>query len=140
MSIHQHTATVSTPGRGLHDITAVVAAVAREAGFAVGVATVFLRHTSASLVIQENADPDVLLDLEDWMARAVQDGDPRYRHSMEGPDDMPAHIRGALTASSLTIPVSRGALNLGVWQGIYLYEHRFGPHRREVVITVMGES
>jgi len=122
--------------RGLHDITAIVREVVSEAEIRTGICHVFLQHTSASLVIQENADPDVLADLDDWFTRAVPDGDPRYRHADEGPDDMPAHIRAAITQTSLTIPVVDGRLGLGTWQGIYLFEHRTHTHRRSVVITL----
>jgi len=122
--------------RGLHDITAIVREVVSEAEIRTGICHVFLQHTSASLVIQENADPDVLADLDDWFTRAVPDGDPRYRHADEGPDDMPAHIRAAITQTSLTIPVVDGRLGLGTWQGIYLFEHRTHTDRRWVVITL----
>lgn len=127
---------IETPGRGLHDITAEVVGVASGCGVRVGLCHVFLQHTSASLVIQENADPDVLHDLNGWFERAVTDGDPRYHHDAEGPDDMSAHIRAALTAHSLTIPVRNASLALGTWQGIYLFEHRTRPHRRKLVISV----
>jgi secondary thiamine-phosphate synthase enzyme len=106
------------------------------AGIRTGACLVFIRHTSASLVIQENADPSARRDLEAWFERAAPDGDPRYRHDAEGPDDMSGHIRAALTAHSLTIPISAGSLALGTWQGIYLFEHRTAPHRRRLVITV----
>lgn len=104
-----------------------------------GVLTVFIRHTSASLLIQENADPDVRTDLEAWLARLVRDGDPLFSHTLEGPDDMPAHVRAALTAVSLSIPVAGGRMALGTWQGIYLYEHRTSPHRRSVALQFTGE-
>lgn len=134
----QRTVTLPATSRGLHDITRVLREVVVESGVTTGLCHVFLMHTSASLLIQENADPDVLRDLEDWFARAVIDGDPRYRHDAEGPDDMSGHIRAALTQPSLTIPVADGALALGTWQAAYLYEHRTAPHRRKVVITVHG--
>jgi len=134
----QQTLTIHTPGRGLADITHQVARVIADFGTGTGLCHLFLQHTSASLVIQENADPAVLSDLEDWFARHVPDGDPRYQHDAEGPDDMPAHIRAALTASSLTIPIAAGQLALGTWQGIFLYEHRTRPHRRRVVVTAVG--
>lgn len=127
-------------GRGLHDVTAKVREVVRATGVRIGLCHVFLQHTSASLVIQENADPDVLHDLGDWFARAVTDGDPRYRHSAEGPDDMSGHIRTALTATSLTIPVVAGDLGLGTWQALYLFEHRTSPHTRRLVVTVQGDD
>ena len=99
-----------------------------------GLCTVFVRHTSASLLIQENADPDVLVDLEHWLGRWVEDGDPAFRHRAEGPDDMAAHIRSALTQTSIGIPYLQGQLALGTWQGLYLWEHRFLPHEREVLV------
>ncbi len=138
--IYQDQLHLSTPGRGCTDISAEVAAVVRASGCAAGLATVFVHHTSASLLICENADPQVLRDLEAWMSRAVPDGDPIYRHTAEGPDDMPAHVRSVLTASSLSVPVSGGRLGLGTWQGIYLYEHRAAPHSRRVSVTVVGEA
>jgi secondary thiamine-phosphate synthase enzyme len=103
-----------------------------------GLCTLFVHHTSASLVVCENADPDVRRDLEAWLSRAVPDGDALYRHTCEGPDDMPAHVRSALTATSLSIPVRGGRLDLGTWQGVYLYEHRHRGHRRRVSLTVVG--
>ena len=126
---------IQTPGRGLFDITSQIADVTRRAGEGPGLCHLFLQHTSASLVVQENADPDVLADLNDWFGRAVQDGDPRYRHRDEGPDDMSGHIRTALTQTSLTIPVQDGRLLLGTWQAVYLYEHRTSPHVRRLVVT-----
>ena len=134
----QQTITIGPITRGLHDITPQVAAAVAAADVNTGLCHLFLQHTSASLVIQENADPDVLADMEDWFARTVQDGDPRYRHDDEGPDDMSAHIRTALTHTSLTVPVSAGRMALGTWQGLYLYEHRTHPHHRRVVVTVQG--
>jgi len=133
--MYRTTLHVETPGRGLYDITSRVLEAVRASGVSEGLCHLFLQHTSASLVIQENADPDVMRDLEDWMARAIPDGDPRYRHDAEGPDDMPAHIRAALTATTLTVPIEDGRPALGTWQGIYLYEHRHRPHRRRVVLT-----
>lgn len=131
---------LTLPGasRGLHDITHPVQAAVRSSGVEVGLCHLFLQHTSASLVIQENADPDVQLDLEDWLARTVRDGDARYRHSSEGPDDMSAHIRTVLTHTDLTVPVRGGELALGTWQGLYLYEHRSRVHQRRLVVTVVG--
>ncbi len=128
--------TVRTRGRGLVDITREVEQALRESGGVDGLCTVFVRHTSASLIIQENADPTVQSDLERFFARLVPDGDVLFRHTDEGPDDMPAHVRAALTATSLGIPYQGGALLLGRWQGIYLYEHRHAPHAREVVVHV----
>jgi secondary thiamine-phosphate synthase enzyme len=128
--------TVATPGQGLHEITAQVSRVVRQAGVDEGLCTVFVRHTSASLVIQENADPSAKQDLERWLNRLVPEGDPIYRHDAEGPDDMPAHIKSALTQTSLSIPISGGALCLGTWQGIHLWEHRHRGGEREVVVHV----
>jgi secondary thiamine-phosphate synthase enzyme len=127
---------VQTPGQGLHEITAEVNAAVRSAGIDEGLCTVFVRHTSASLLVQENADPTAKRDLERWLARLVPEGDPFYRHDAEGPDDMPAHIKAALTATSIAVPMSAGRLLLGDWQGIYLWEHRRRGSRREVVVHV----
>jgi len=128
--------TVSVPGQGLHEITSQVAAVVRAAGMAEGLCTVFIRHTSASLVIQENADPSARRDLESWLNRLVQEEDPLYTHTLEGADDMPSHIKAALTAVSLAIPVLDGQLALGTWQGIYVWEHRRQRGQRQLVIHV----
>ena len=133
------TFTVETRGRGLVDFTRAVVAWVAQSGFDTGLLTLFERHTSASLLIQENADPDVRADLDRFFARLVPDGDTLFRHQDEGPDDMPAHIRTALTAVSLTIPVDDGRLVLGTWQGIYLWEHRLRAHRREVAAHLLGE-
>jgi len=119
-------------------ITAEVAQVVADADLKVGIANIFVHHTSASLIIQENADPDVRRDLDAFFARLVPDGDPLYLHTDEGPDDMSAHVRSVLTATTLSIPVSNGQLALGTWQGIYLWEHRTSPHKRRVTITVSG--
>jgi secondary thiamine-phosphate synthase enzyme len=127
---------VRTGGQGLHDITTQVGAIVREAKVGEGLCTVFVRHTSASLVIQENADPTAKSDLERWLNRLVPEGDPFYEHDTEGPDDMPAHIKAALTATSLSIPVVHGKLGLGTWQGIYLWEHRRRGSEREVLVHV----
>jgi secondary thiamine-phosphate synthase enzyme len=127
---------LDTPGQGLHDITAQVASLVGKAGIREGLCTVFVRHTSASLVIQENADPTAKRDLERWLNRLVPEGDPFYSHDAEGPDDMPSHVKAALTASSLSIPVMSGNLCLGTWQGIYLWEHRRRGSRREIVVHV----
>jgi len=134
-----HTVEVETRGKALHDITESVCAVLRESRVRAGLVTVFVAHTSASLLIQENADPEVLRDLARFFARLVPDGDPLFRHVDEGPDDMPAHVRSALTATSLGIPVVDARLVLGTWQGIYLFEHRDAPHRRKVVVHVIGD-
>lgn len=131
--------TVATQGRGLYDITAEVAGWAAQQGIRTGMLTIFIRHTSASLTIQENADPAVLEDLEAFFARLVPEDQNLYRHRQEGPDDMPAHIRSALLPVQLTIPVMDGRLTLGTWQGIYVYEHRAHPHRRSAVLHLTGE-
>ena len=131
--------TFETRGRGLLEITWPVADWASEAGLATGLLTLFVRHTSASLLVQENADPDVRGDLDRFFARLVPDGDALFRHRDEGADDMPAHVRAALTAVQLSIPLSGGRLTLGTWQGIYLWEHRLRPHRREVVLHLLGQ-
>lgn len=129
----------STDGRGTLDMTREVDAVVAKSGVTTGLCHVFCRHTSASLMICENADPDVRSDLERWFERSVPDGDPLYVHDAEGPDDMPAHVRSILTGMDLTLPVTQGRLNLGTWQGVYLYEHRTGAHSRQVVITVRSD-
>jgi secondary thiamine-phosphate synthase enzyme len=126
-------------GPGLHEITREIAAWTAGTGIQRGLLTLHVRHTSASLLIQENADPDVRSDLERFFRRLVPEGDPIFEHTAEGPDDMPAHVRAALTATSISLPVVDGALALGTWQGIYLWEHRNRPHRREVVAHVIGE-
>jgi secondary thiamine-phosphate synthase enzyme len=128
--------TVRTRGQGLQEITQEVSGVVRDVRIASGLCTVFVRHTSASLVGQENADPSAKSDLERWLNRLVPEGDPFYRHDAEGPDDMPAHIKAALTATSLSIPVVEGRLGLGTWQGIYLWEHRHRGGEREVLVHV----
>ncbi len=139
MAHAQHTVTVETRGRGLYDITRDVRAFCRDADVGVGMLTVFCRHTSASLTIQENADPDVVRDLNDFFTALVPDDTSRYRHIAEGADDMPAHIRSALTDVSLSIPMQGGAPLLGTWQGVYLFEHRTHPHRRQVVLHAAGD-
>ncbi|MDH4188714.1 MAG: secondary thiamine-phosphate synthase enzyme YjbQ [Betaproteobacteria bacterium] len=131
---------VQTPGRGTTDLTGEVARVVRASGLHSGLCQVFVQHTSASLILCENADPDVRRDLEMLFARLAPDGDPAYAHDSEGADDMAAHARSVLTANSLTIPVGEGRLLLGTWQGIYLWEHRRAPHERHVVVTVLGEA
>jgi len=138
MRLHQATIESDTRGRGMLELTAEVNAIVADAGIEQGLATLFVHHTSASLVVCENADPTVRRDLEAWLARAVPDGDPLFRHTAEGPDDMPAHVRSALTQTSLGVPVRDGRLDLGTWQGLYLYEHRRAPHRRRVSVTVLG--
>jgi secondary thiamine-phosphate synthase enzyme len=133
------TFTIETRGRSLVDFTRPVCAWVTQGGFETGLLTLFVRHTSASLLIQENADPDVRGDLDRFFARLVPDGDPLFRHVDEGPDDMPSHVRSALTNVQLTIPVASGRLVLGTWQGIYLWEHRTRAHRREVAAHLLGE-
>lgn len=129
---------VETSGKGLVEITGEVEAVVRESGVDEGLCTVFVRHTSASLVVQENADPSARRDLESWLSRLVAERDPLFTHTAEGPDDMPSHIRAALTSASLGIPVAGGRTVLGTWQGVYLWEHRRRGHRRRVVVQVSG--
>ena len=130
---------VNTRGRGFYELTALVTAWVGETGIRTGLLTLHVRHTSASLLIQENADPEVRRDLERFFARLVPDGDRLFNHTCEGEDDMPAHIRTALTAVNLSIPVREGAMSLGTWQGIYLWEHRLIPHARRVAAHLIGE-
>ena len=137
--IHQRTFVVRTRGRGTVEVTAEVSRIVAESGVATGLCHLFLQHTSASLILSENADPGVRRDLETAMRRLAPDGDPANVHDTEGPDDMPAHLRSVLTSSALTIPCAGGSLLLGTWQGIYLWEHRLAPHARSVVATVQGE-
>ena len=125
---------ISVPGRGLHEFTDQVERVVAKSGISEGVCTVFIQHTSASLTIQENADPSARRDLEQWLHRLVREGDPLFTHTLEGADDMPSHIKSALTDTSLSIPVMGGRLALGTWQGIYLWEHRRASARRNVVV------
>jgi secondary thiamine-phosphate synthase enzyme len=135
----QETFVVSTRGRGFEALTDRIASIVAKSGVAAGLCNVFTRHTSASLVITENADSAVRRDLERFMHRIAPDGSSDYEHDTEGPDDMPAHIRSALTNATLTVPIAQGELMLGTWQGIYLWEHRHAGHRREIVVTVSGE-
>lgn len=135
---HQEEFQRHTDGPGLIDVTHDVERIVGAANVSTGLAVVFLRHTSASLVIQENADPDVQVDLQAFLQRLVPNGDPLYLHTSEGPDDMSAHVKAALTATSLSIPVHRGRMVLGTWQGIYLWEHRDRPHQRKLVVHVTG--
>lgn len=134
-----HELALATRGRGFYDFTREVETWIAAAQFSDGLVTLHLRHTSASLLIQENADPDVRRDLEAFFSRLVRDGDPLFIHNAEGEDDMPAHIRTALTTVNLSIPVRRGELMLGTWQGIYLWEHRRQPHTRHVSLHFIGE-
>ena len=131
---------IATPGRGFVDVTAAVDAVVRASGVTSGLCTVFIHHTSASLVVQENADPDVRADLETFFSRLVRDGDPAFVHQAEGPDDMPAHVRAALTATSLSLPVRGGGLDLGTWQALYVAEHRLKPHHRELSVVIISDG
>ncbi|RMD70133.1 MAG: YjbQ family protein [Gammaproteobacteria bacterium] len=129
---------IETPGRGFHDITDKVQGHVAKSRLATGLCHLFLHHTSASLILCENADPDVRRDLERFMARLVPDGDPLFSHTLEGPDDMPAHVRSILTHSDITLPVREGRCALGTWQGIYLWEHRIRGHRRHLTVTLYG--
>jgi len=129
----------STSGRGLHSINQEIERWAGNQGITTGLLTVYISHTSASLVIQENADPDVLHDLNEYFNRTVPDGDPAFRHTSEGPDDMASHIRSALTQTHLSIPLAQGHLVLGAWQAIYIFEHRTAPHQRNIFLHLVGE-
>ena len=134
-----HQLRVPTRGQGLYEITRPIEAWVTGQNVRTGLLTVFVQHTSASLVVQENADPDVVLDLQDFFARLAPEDDPAYRHTIEGSDDMPAHIRAALTLTQLSVPILDGRLALGTWQGIYLFEHRARSHTRSVVLHLLGE-
>ena len=136
---YQKSFSYQTQGRGTYPITAEVERIVRESGIRFGVCHIFIHHTSASLTLCENADPSVRKDLERFMARLVQDGDPMFEHSLEGPDDMAAHIRSILTKMDLCIPLTDGRCALGTWQGIYLWEHRTHPHRRKISVTLVGD-
>ncbi len=137
--LKQSSIKVSTRGRGTYEITAEVARVVAASGIDRGLCHVFIHHTSASLMLCENADPSVLSDLETFMSRLVPDGDAMFRHTAEGPDDMPAHVRSVLTQTGLDLPVDRGRLDLGTWQGVFVWEHRHSPHTRRLTLTVRGE-
>ncbi|OIP33704.1 MAG: secondary thiamine-phosphate synthase [Deltaproteobacteria bacterium CG2_30_63_29] len=139
MRHHSERVKIQTNGRSLQDISHVVQRVVIESRIERGQCTVFIHHTSASLIISENADPDVRADLEVYLAKLVQDGDPSYSHRSEGADDMAAHIRSVLTQTSLAIPIDRGRAALGTWQGVYLWEHRYRAHTRELTISILGE-
>ena len=139
MRMAQHTLDVATSGQGLYEITAAVAEWVAGQGVSSGLLTLFLRHTSASLLIQENAAPEVRSDLEDFFRALAPEDTRRYRHTEEGADDMPAHIRGALLPTQLSIPVAAGRLALGTWQGVFVFEHRRAAHRRMVMLTLLGE-
>ena len=138
MNQYQKALRIKTTAKSLHKITSKIEAIVAESEIETGLCTIFVRHTSASLVIQENADPDVLRDLSNFFAQLVPEDSMRYIHSTEGPDDMPAHIRSALTHTSEQIPITRGRLVLGTWQGIYLWEHRQYSHQREIVVHISG--
>jgi secondary thiamine-phosphate synthase enzyme len=137
--VHQESFSVATQGRGTYDITRTVQQQVRASGVRTGLCHVFVHHTSASLILCENADPTVRSDLDAFMARLVPDGDRLFAHTDEGPDDMPAHIRAILTQVERTLPISGGACALGTWQGLYLYEHRTRGHRRRITLTIQGE-
>lgn len=139
MSVHQATLTLRTSGQGTREITEPVAREVMRSGLKTGVVTVFCQHTSCSLVIMENADPGARHDLEAWLDRLVPENDRHFEHTQEGPDDMPSHIKMALTRTSESVPFAEGRMLLGTWQGIFLWEHRRSPHTRTVVVTVMGE-
>ncbi len=131
---------ISTSGRSLVELSTRVQQIVGDSSIRNGLCQVFLHHTSASLIISENADPDVLIDLENYISRIVEDGDPQFRHRMEGADDMAAHIRSVLTQSEISLPIVDGRLALGTWQGLYLWEHRYRSHRRSLTVTLIGES
>ena len=137
--IKQEEIEVATQGRGTYDLSGQVQRAVQASGVSTGNCHVFIRHTSASLMICENADPAVMKDLETFMSRQAPDGDPMFMHTAEGPDDMPSHIRSVLTQTDLNVPVTNGRCALGTWQGIYLWEHRFAAHQRKVVLTISGE-
>lgn len=138
MKFEQHHLQVETPGRRLLEISDRLDALLRGCAIDQGLCHLFIHHTSASLIITENADRNVLRDLENYLARLAPDGDPAYLHDQEGPDDMAAHIRSVLTQSELTVPISSGRLALGTWQGVFVYEHRYRPHRRNITVTLSG--
>lgn len=138
MTVHHHGFVLPTRGKGTYEITEEVCRAVRESGVANGTATVFVRHTSCSLVIFENADPSARTDLHAYFDRLVPEDAPYFVHTLEGPDDTPSHLRMALTRTSEVIPVAHGRLALGTWQGVFLFEHRRAPHRREILVTVMG--
>lgn len=137
--VQQHTLHVQTAGRGTQELTYEINQWLKDCDIEVGTCNIFVMHTSASLMLCENADPDVRHDLETFMSNLVPDGDPMFVHTAEGPDDMPAHVRSVLTQNSITVPVNDFRLVLGTWQGIYLWEHRTASHSRKVVLTLMGE-
>ncbi len=138
--MHSERLTIDTRGRGTHEITRQIQQAVERSGVTDGLCHVFIHHTSASLIVCENADPTVRRDLETYAARLAPDGDPSYVHDSEGPDDMSAHIRSILTMTSLTIPVADGRCDLGTWQGVFLWEHRTSPHRRRITVTIFGDG
>jgi secondary thiamine-phosphate synthase enzyme len=138
MQVVTETVTVHTEGQGLTEVTAQVVDIVRGSSISEGLCTVFIQHTSASLVIQENADPSARRDLEYFLNKLVPENDPGFTHTAEGPDDMPSHMKAALTQTALSIPITKGRLVLGTWQGIYLWEHRTAPHHRRVVVSCVG--
>jgi secondary thiamine-phosphate synthase enzyme len=135
---HARSFNLGTDGRGTYEITDAIQRIVRESRVGKGLCTVFLHHTSASLILCENADPTVRHDLERYFARLVPDGSPEFIHNAEGPDDMPAHIRTILTQNSISIPIADDACDLGTWQGVYLWEHRTAPHRRRLTVSILG--
>lgn len=137
--IFQRSFTINTTGRGTQEITRQLQELIAESGFQTAIAQLFVHHTSASLLLCENADPQVLADMEAFMARLVPDGDPLFRHTAEGPDDMPAHVRSVLAGCDMSFPVSSGRADLGTWQGIFLWEHRSAPHGRRLTLTLYGD-
>lgn len=139
MKVHTAEFSVRTRGKGTYEISDEIARIVADSGIVSGQVTVLLRHTSASLILMENADPSARRDLERWFDRLVREDDPDFVHTLEGPDDMPSHIRMVLTRSSEVIPIHRGRMTLGTWQGIFIFEHRRQPHQRSIAVTVMGE-
>ena len=139
MKVHTAEFTVTTHGKGTYEISDEIASIVTDSGIVSGQVTILLRHTSASLILMENADPTARRDLERWFDRLVREDDPDFVHTLEGSDDMPSHIRMVLTRSSEVIPVHRGHMTLGTWQGIFVFEHRRQPHQRSIAVTVMGE-
>ncbi len=139
MGVHTEQLQARTEGRSLVDITQELDRIARSSGLQTGLVNVFLKHTSASLIISENADPDVLVDLERYLSELGVDGDRRFTHTAEGPDDMSAHVRSVLTCTSISVPLRVGRLSLGTWQAVYLWEHRYAPHLRRVEVSIIGE-
>jgi secondary thiamine-phosphate synthase enzyme len=139
MKVYTAELAIRTRGKGTYEISDEIAGIVSDSGIVSGQVTVLLRHTSASLVLMENADPSARRDLERWFDRLVREDDPDFVHTLEGPDDMPSHIRMVLTRSSEVIPILRGRMALGAWQGIFIFEHRRQPHQRSIAVTVMGE-